>query len=80
MRKCLLFIIKIYQKLISPFLGSNCRFYPSCSQYTYTSIERFGAFKGGWLGLKRISKCHPFHEGGVDMVPEQDLNSGDING
>lgn len=80
MRKCLLIIIRVYQKLISPFLGSNCRFYPTCSQYTHTSIERFGVVKGGWLGLKRISKCHPFHEGGVDMVPEKDLNSGDING
>ncbi|THB71867.1 MAG: membrane protein insertion efficiency factor YidD [Gammaproteobacteria bacterium] len=80
MGKCLLFIIRIYQRLISPYLGSNCRFYPTCSQYTYTAIERFGAVKGGWLGIKRISKCHPFHDGGVDMVPEKDSNSGGING
>ncbi len=80
MSKCLLFLIKVYQRLISPLLGSNCRFYPTCSQYTFIAIERFGAIKGSWLGLKRIFKCHPFHEGGVDMVPEKDINSGDING
>ena len=80
MSKFLLFLIKVYQRLISPFLGSNCRFYPTCSQYTFIAIERYGAVKGSWLGLKRISKCHPFHEGGVDMVPEKDINSGDING
>jgi len=64
-------IIKVYQYLISPFIGHSCRFYPSCSHYTITSVERFGIFKGLLLAVKRISKCHPFHEGGIDPVPEK---------
>jgi putative membrane protein insertion efficiency factor len=68
--KILLGVIKIYQIAISPFLGSNCRFYPTCSSYTKEAIEVHGPFKGGFLGLKRISKCHPYHDGGVDLVPD----------
>ncbi len=64
-------LIKGYQYLISPLLGSRCRFYPTCSNYTLEAIERFGPIKGGWLGLKRIFRCHPFHPGGVDPVPEK---------
>ena len=66
--------IRFYQKFISPMLGSNCRFYPSCSCYAVTAIERFGVIKGGWLAGKRILKCHPFHSGGIDPVPEQPLS------
>ena len=61
--------IRLYQKLISPLLKSNCRYHPSCSHYTYEAIEIHGAGKGSWLGIKRIGRCHPFHEGGVDPVP-----------
>ena len=50
-------------------LGSNCRYYPTCSCYTHTAIEKYGALKGGWMGLKRISRCHPWSEGGIDLVP-----------
>jgi putative membrane protein insertion efficiency factor len=69
MKKVLLFIIYIYQKFISPLTPATCRFYPTCSAYTKEAIEVYGPFKGGWLGLKRILKCHPFHKSGFDPVP-----------
>ena len=69
MRKIIISLIKGYSYLISPLLGNNCRFYPSCSCYAQTAIARFGLLKGGWLTIKRISKCHPWHEGGIDLVP-----------
>ncbi len=61
--------IRVYQKVLSPFMGANCRFYPSCSQYGYEAIQVHGAGKGGWLAVKRIGRCQPFHEGGLDPVP-----------
>jgi len=61
--------IKGYQRFISPILGSNCRFHPTCSCYANEAIERFGVIKGGWLAGKRILKCHPLNEGGDDHVP-----------
>jgi len=63
-------VLKIYQYFISPLLGNNCRYIPTCSCYAHTSIERFGVIKGSWMGLKRILRCHPFHPGGLDPVPE----------
>ena len=62
-------LVRGYQLLISPFLGNNCRFYPSCSRYMIEAIERFGIVKGVYLGLRRLGKCHPWHEGGIDPVP-----------
>jgi len=70
-RKIVLTILKLYQYLISPILGNNCRYLPTCSCYTHTAIERFGVFKGSFMGLKRILRCHPFHSGGFDPVPEK---------
>lgn len=64
-----LIIIKIYQFLISPLLGSSCRFTPTCSQYGVEAIKKHGAFKGGWLTLKRIGRCHPWGKHGHDPVP-----------
>ena len=61
--------IRGYQKAISPLLRSNCRYYPSCSAYTYEAIELHGVARGGWMGIKRIGRCHPWHEGGFDPVP-----------
>jgi len=58
-----------YQRFISPMLGSNCRFYPTCSCYANEAIDRFGVIKGGWLATKRILKCHPLNKGGEDPVP-----------
>ena len=60
-------IIRFYQIFISPNLGKNCRFYPSCSEYTYQAIKRYGAIVGSWKGIKRILRCHPWHPGGVDL-------------
>lgn len=62
-------LIRFYQICISPFIGSNCRFYPSCSSYALTALETHGIIKGGWLALHRISRCHPWSQGGFDYVP-----------
>lgn len=69
MRAVLIALIHFYQKYISPMLGSNCRYYPSCSHYTAEAIERYGALRGAWMGIKRISRCHPWASGGFDPVP-----------
>ncbi len=73
MRKLLMWTIRAYQLVLSPMLGPHCRFYPSCSCYTHTAIERHGALRGAWLGLRRILRCHPFAEGGYDPVPDEKL-------
>lgn len=72
MKIVLMGIIKIYQKVISPLTPPSCRFYPTCSHYGIEAIDKHGALKGSWLAVRRISKCHPFHEGGFDPVPEKE--------
>jgi putative membrane protein insertion efficiency factor len=72
LKKAFLSIIRFYQIVISPIKPPTCRFYPTCSHYGLEAIGRFGALKGGWLTIKRISKCHPFHPGGLDPVPEKE--------
>ncbi|PWH19192.1 MAG: membrane protein insertion efficiency factor YidD [Ardenticatenia bacterium] len=70
MKYIVLALIRFYQRFISPGLPPSCRFEPSCSQYGYQAIERYGVLLGGWLALKRIARCHPFHPGGYDPVPD----------
>lgn len=69
MRRFLIFLITCYKTCLSPFMGNNCRFYPSCSCYAQEAIETHGVGRGSLLALRRIARCHPWHEGGVDPVP-----------
>jgi putative membrane protein insertion efficiency factor len=64
-------LIRAYQILISPMLGQSCRFSPTCSSYSMQAIERFGFFKGCWLTVRRLLRCHPFNPGGYDPIPEK---------
>jgi putative membrane protein insertion efficiency factor len=70
MRQLVIFLLRAYKLLLSPFLGNHCRFYPSCSTYAETAVARFGIIRGLWLAGRRLSRCHPWHEGGIDPVPE----------
>ncbi|HEX7047342.1 MAG TPA: membrane protein insertion efficiency factor YidD [Gammaproteobacteria bacterium] len=70
MRSILIFLIKSYRLALSPYLGGQCRFHPTCSAYSLEAIERYGARRGGWLMLRRIGRCHPLCAGGVDPVPD----------
>ena len=68
MKKAVIKVIRIYQLVLSPTLGGNCRFQPTCSQYAIDALNEHGIFKGVFLSVKRIAKCHPFHPGGFDPV------------
>lgn len=70
MKYILIGLIKGYKRFISPFLPPACRFHPTCSLYALAAIERFGGLRGGWLALRRLLRCHPWHPGGYDPVPE----------
>jgi len=69
-RLLVLLLIRGYQRTLSHLVFTQCRFTPTCSRYTYEAVERFGALKGSWLGIRRILRCHPFHPGGYDPVPK----------
>jgi uncharacterized protein len=71
MKTLLLILLRAYRLGVSPFLGQNCRFYPSCSQYAIEAVREHGALKGSALTVKRLCKCHPRHPGGVDPVPKK---------
>jgi len=72
MKSILLGLIRLYQSTLSRVLPPTCRFYPSCSEYGYQAIHRHGPWRGGWLAVKRIARCHPFNPGGYDPVPPLD--------
>ena len=74
MKAILLGIIRLYQGTLSQALPPTCRFEPSCSEYGYEAIDRYGALRGSWLTIKRVGRCHPFHPGGYDPVPEFEEN------
>lgn len=68
MRKLIVTILRFYKFVVSPMLPSACRYYPSCSEYTRQAVEKYGPARGIWMGIKRLSRCHPFHAGGLDPV------------
>jgi putative membrane protein insertion efficiency factor len=65
----LVFAIRVYRTVISPLFPPSCRFYPTCSSYSMEAIQKYGPFKGTWMGIRRIARCHPWNEGGYDPVP-----------
>ncbi len=69
MKRLLLLLVQFYRSCISPLLPPSCRYYPTCSAYAMEAIERYGARRGGWMALRRVLRCHPFHAGGYDPVP-----------
>lgn len=69
MQKLILFLLHLYRVALSPLIGPRCRFYPSCSHYAQTAVQRYGAAKGSYLAIRRLARCHPWHPGGVDLVP-----------
>ena len=70
MRRLLIILISCYKACLSPFMGNNCRFYPSCSCYAETAIKNHGVITGSWLAARRLARCHPWHPGGIDFVPD----------
>jgi putative membrane protein insertion efficiency factor len=75
MRKLLIGFIKAYQLILSPYIGQHCRFTPTCSCYAIDAIDHYGPLKGGWMGIKRLLRCHPWAKGGYDPVPEDKHHS-----
>lgn len=69
MRVVLIWLVRLYQVGLSPLLGPSCRYFPTCSAYAIEALEKHGAWRGGWMALKRIGRCHPFRAGGFDPVP-----------
>jgi hypothetical protein len=69
MRGTIILVLAAYKRWLSPMLPSACRFHPTCSEYMSEAVEKFGVRRGIWLGLKRLGRCHPFHEGGLDPIP-----------
>ncbi len=76
MRKLIVAILRLYKWVLSPMLPSACRYYPTCSEYMRQAVEKYGVARGLWMGAKRLLRCHPFHGGGIDPVPELDVGSG----
>jgi putative membrane protein insertion efficiency factor len=74
MTRLLVWLLRGYKLLVSPMLGQNCRFYPSCSTYAIEALQVHGAARGGWLAVRRVCRCHPWNAGGVDPVPPADAD------
>lgn len=72
--KLLVTLIKAYRLVLSPWLGQQCRFHPTCSQFALQAVEQHGPYRGSWLAVKRLASCHPWHEGGIDHVPENHVH------
>lgn len=70
MASLLIFLIRCYQRMLSPFIGGQCRFYPTCSCYGVEALQKHGALRGSWLTVRRVTRCHPLNPGGIDPVPE----------
>ncbi|MBC8118392.1 MAG: membrane protein insertion efficiency factor YidD [Burkholderiaceae bacterium] len=70
MKTALLALIRAYRYLLSPWIGNDCRFWPTCSEYAQDAIEQYGALRGGWMMLTRLARCHPYSAGGIDPVPQ----------
>jgi putative membrane protein insertion efficiency factor len=70
MKTLLVLVLRAYRRVVSPLYGDVCRYYPSCSKYALTAIDRHGALRGSWLAVRRLGRCHPWSAGGVDLVPE----------
>jgi putative membrane protein insertion efficiency factor len=73
--KTIIVLIKAYRLVLSPWLGQQCRFHPTCSQYALEAVEQHGPYRGSWLSIKRLASCHPWHVGGIDPVPESHSHS-----
>lgn len=69
MKRILIGLVRFYRTAISPYTPACCRYYPTCSQYALEALEKYGAWKGSWLAVRRILRCNPFHKGGYDPVP-----------
>jgi len=69
MKRLVLAVLRLYKRYVSPLLPPSCRFHPTCSEYMYEAVDRYGVIRGGWLGIKRLSRCQPWNPGGYDPVP-----------
>jgi putative membrane protein insertion efficiency factor len=69
MKRLALAVLRLYKKAVSPLLGTHCRYYPTCADYMFQAVEKYGVARGIFLGLKRLLRCHPFHAGGLDPLP-----------
>jgi|AntRauTorckE6833_2_1112554.scaffolds.fasta_scaffold47884_2 putative membrane protein insertion efficiency factor len=79
LKSLLIGLVRFYQYVISPMKPPSCRFYPTCSSYAVEALQEHGPIKGLWLALKRVGKCHPFHPGGIDLVPEKNPRKSSCN-